>query len=260
MPRSEPPLRPRPRRKAGRRLTPARPRFSMNAPRVIVTCEHASPRIPESCRADLVPYAAEQETHRLYDWGAAEVARPLARAFKAPLFLGDVCRLAIDLNRSLDSPELHAPPIRDGEPSRRARLAETRYKPFRAAALAAASEGVAQCGRILHLSVHTFTPVLDGARRSVDIGILFDPDRAEENRLGLAWIEALRTARPDLRIHANQPYEGKADGHTTALRAQYPDAQYSGVEIELSQALPLRRDARAWAALLAETLRSCLRA
>lgn len=230
----------------------------MNAPRAIVTCEHASPLIPESCRSDLVPYAAEQESHRLFDWGAAEVARPLARSLGAPLFLGDVCRLAIDLNRSLDNPELHAPPIRDGDPSRRARLAETRYKPFREAARAAADDAVAQCGRVLHLSVHTFTPILDGAARSVDIGILFDPDRAEENQLGLAWIEALRAARPDLRVHPNQPYEGKADGHTTALRAVYPSDKYIGIEIELSQALPLRRDARAWATLLAETLRSCL--
>jgi predicted N-formylglutamate amidohydrolase len=229
----------------------------MSAPRIIVTCEHASENIPDRCRADLAAYAESQEPHRRVDWGAPEIAGPLAQLLGAPLFLGDICRLAVDLNRSLDNPDLHAPPIRDGASQQRAWLVDTFHKPFRSAVRDRIGETIANSDSVLHLSIHSFTSVFYGVPRAVDLGVLFDPDRPAEAALGDAWTDALRAARPDLRIHPNQPYEGKADGHTTALRSMYPDGNYIGIEIELSQGLPLQADSQAWAALLAQTLRAC---
>jgi predicted N-formylglutamate amidohydrolase len=36
---------------------------------------------------------------------------------------------------------------------------------------------------VLHLSIHSFTPIWSGVERKVDIGILFDPDNKSEAEL-----------------------------------------------------------------------------
>ena len=36
-------------------------------------------------------------------------------------------------------------------------------------------------------------------------------------------------------VRFNYPYKGTADGHTTALRAQFPPSLYAGMELEVSQ-------------------------
>ena len=89
---------------------------------------------------------------------------------------------------------------------------------------------------MLHLSIHSFTPVLHGQTRNADIGLLYDPGRAGERRLAVAWQKALRKRVPSLRVRRNYPYLGKADGFTTHLRRRFPRA-YLGLELEVNQAL-----------------------
>lgn len=65
--------------------------------------------------------------------------------------------------------------------------------------------------------------------------MLYDPSRPRERWLATTWAEALAIALPDRVVRRNSPYRGAADGMTTALRRLFPDAQYSGVEIEVNQ-------------------------
>src|SRR5690606_41949256 len=87
---------------------------------------------------------------------------------------------------------------------------------------------------------------LNGRRREVEVGILFDPARPFEAGLAGALIEALRAAGWEAR--ANEPYLGVDDGLTTWLRPQLPQERYAGIEVALSQGL----DAAAPARLAAE--------
>jgi predicted N-formylglutamate amidohydrolase len=108
--------------------------------------------------------------------------------------------------------------------------------------------------------VHTFTPLLRGHRRDVDIGLLFDPARAFERRVASAWGRQLQLALPRLRIRRNKPYKGTDDGLTTHLRARLPDRRYAGIELEVNQRFP-RRAGPAWSALqesIAASLRAAL--
>jgi predicted N-formylglutamate amidohydrolase len=107
---------------------------------------------------------------------------------------------------------------------------------------------------VLHIGVHSFTDVLDGQVRAVDIGLLFDPARRSESELCRAWRTGLESAC-DGRVRFNEPYLGTDDGLTTALRAQFPDRAYAGVEVEVRQGLLTSEAAqRAFGALLARTL------
>jgi predicted N-formylglutamate amidohydrolase len=113
----------------------------------------------------------------------------------------------------------------------------------------------------VHVAVHSFTPVLNGAARRVDIGLLYDPARQGETSLCRRWRAALRDASGEkLTVRRNHPYRGVSDGLTRHLRTRFPAARYTGIELEINQKL-LLRDAAArarLAALLAHTLREAM--
>lgn len=43
---------------------------------------------------------------------------------------------------------------------------------------------------IIHIGVHSFTPILNNQKRNTDIGILYDPSRKKERELALRWQKA----------------------------------------------------------------------
>jgi predicted N-formylglutamate amidohydrolase len=102
--------------------------------------------------------------------------------------------------------------------------------------------------RVIHLSSHSFTPLLDGKLRSADVGLLYDPARSGEAALCARWKRALGTALPDLRVRRNYPYAGKGDGLTAHLRRRFPDDAYIGIELEINQAI-VHAAGRPWARL-----------
>jgi predicted N-formylglutamate amidohydrolase len=122
-------------------------------------------------------------------------------------------------------------------------------------------ESIVRSGAIaIHLSVHTFTPVFRGARRRLDIGLLFDPGRARETTLCTHWRNILRHRHPRLRVELNQPYLGIDDGLTTAMRTALPAPNYLGIELEINNQVRRRSLAgrqRFWRALL-ESLRESI--
>ncbi len=210
--------------------------------RLLVTCEHGGNRVPARYRG-LFPRAL-LESHRGWDPGALHLARELAP--------GVICttttRLLVDCNRSEGHPRLFHEAVPRAE---RARILERYYRPHRERVRAALRGGLP----VLHLGIHSFTPVLDGRRRDVDIGLLYDPSRPREREFARRWAAALRRARPDLRVRMNRPYKGTSDGLTTSLRALVPDSRYAGIELEVSQAFPLGGAGR-WRALRAALVAS----
>lgn len=98
----------------------------------------------------------------------------------------------------------------------------------------------------MHLSVHSFTPILDGRVRRADVGLLYDPARRSEVELCRRWRLGLRDRFPGRSILMNSPYRGTSDGFTTDLRTRYSPARYVGIELEINQKLPGEPD---WPAL-----------
>jgi predicted N-formylglutamate amidohydrolase len=179
------------------------------------------------------------DSHRGWDPGALKLARSLARTFHAPLVYSTTSRLLVELNRSIGHPGLFSAITKPLPRKERERILNERYLPYRASVEACLRERVAGLGRgeaVLHVSVHTFTPELDGVVRNADAAFLYDPKRQREQRFARTWGAALKSAAPDLRIRMNYPYRGAADGLTTQLRRQFPASRYLGIELEVSQA------------------------
>ena len=91
------------------------------------------------------------------------------------------------------------------------------------------------------MSIHSFTPILNGIERIADIGLLFDPARKQESRFCRELQGKLREQPTPLRVRRNYPYRGTSDGLTTALRCKFPGDQYLGIEIEINQARLTRK-------------------
>jgi predicted N-formylglutamate amidohydrolase len=145
---------------------------------VIVTCEHASRRVPSRYRALFRGQETVLKTHRGFDLGALRLARELATTLEAPLFAGSISRLLIDLNRSLHHVKLYSAITRVCPES-----AANYYLPYRNAVENWIARRARRGRTVLHLSVHSFMPVLDGKVRHADIGLLYDPRRALERTL-----------------------------------------------------------------------------
>lgn len=229
--------------------------------RLLITCEHGGRRVPPRYRALFAGHGALLVTHRGWDFGALQLARELAAAFTAPLHASTTTRLLIDLNRSIGHRQLYSEATRALDAAGRAEIAERYHRPHRDRVLAEAQRSCEQGRRTVHIASHSFTPVLEGAVRNADVGLLYDPARPGERLLAARWRKALVQRCPALNVRRNYPYAGRNDGLTAVLRRLHPDEAYVGIELEVNQRHVLRGGG-AWAALrcaLIDTLREALK-
>ncbi len=198
-------------------------------PRIVLSCEHAGNQVPPEYRPLFAGDPEVLETHRGYDIGIASVAEKLRRCLDCPLVQYRWTRLLIDPNRTVEK-SLFSECSRTLPDDEKARLIRKFYAPYHARL-----DRLIGDADTLHLSLHSFTPVLNGKERKADIGILFDPARPREAAFARALQHELKTATR-LRVFRNYPYRGTADGTTTRLRRQLGAQRYLGIEIEISQA------------------------
>lgn len=237
--------------------------------RVVLVCEHAGRFIPPEYD-NLGLGAGALTSHIAWDLGARALARALSERLDAPLLAGTVSRLVYDCNR---------PPQADtAVPTRSAGIdipgntglsatdrlvrAERVYLPFRAALTNLLDARAAQALPTALVTIHSFTPVFEGKRRSIDIGILHDEDDA---RLAEAMLDACAVApnladtETPLEIRRNVPY-GPADGVTHTLREHALPRDLPNVMIEVRNDLIADDDVGRVADWLAARLTSALAA
>ncbi len=174
----------------------------------LLVCDHAGNRVPRRL-AGLGLDPRELERHIAWDIGAAAVARRLSSALDAALFLTVYSRLVIDCNRPLAAADAIAPisdstpvPANQGlTPSDIEARAEALFWPYHRA-IAAHLDGRAGSGRPTALvSIHSFTPVMNGFVRPWHVAVTWHRDR----RLPALLLRELRRD-PALVVGDNEPY------------------------------------------------------
>ncbi len=208
----------------------------------VLTCEHGGHRIPVAYRSLFVGASDLLKSHRGWDPGALRVAEAMSSILHVPLISSTTSRLLIELNRSLGHPLLFSEYTDSLPESEKQQIIAQHWQPYRNEVIKHLDKLMWARRRVIHLSIHSFTPVWHGAKRSTSIGLLYDPRRAVEKEFCNSWKAKLREHSPYSTIHSNQPYKGIADGFTTWLRRRFdsaPDVRgtYIGVEIEINQAL-----------------------
>lgn len=202
---------------------------------LLVSCEHGGNRIPRAYLTLFDEWSAILNSHRGHDPGALTLAQDLGSALHAPVIASTVSRLLIDLNRSLSNPEVWSDVTRGQPEAVRESIVRRYYAPYRRRINKLILAALARERRIIHISCHSFTPVLHGVERKADVGILYDPSRAGEKAFAAQWKVALEKRNPILRVRRNYPYQGKSDGLMTPLRRCFSPDHYIGLEIEINQ-------------------------
>jgi len=203
---------------------------------IILSCEHAGHVVPVAYRHLFARNRKVLTTHRGYDVGIAPLARQVARILGVPLLACQTSRLLIEPNRSLHHRDLFSEFSRNLPAADKVWLIEHLWMPHRDTVTESVAQAIGRHKRVLHLALHSFTPVLDGQTRTADIGLLYDPKRRPESDFARALQRVLQETT-DLRVRRNYPYRGNADGLTTALRRLLDPDDYAGMEIEFNQRL-----------------------
>ncbi len=209
---------------------------------LVLSCEHGGANVPTPYRPLFRSEAARKAlaSHRGSDPGALWVAERLALALNTPLHSTTVSRLLVDTNRSEHHPRLFSEWSSKVSPAEREVVLNQYYRPHRARIARTINDLLRSGARVLHVAVHSFTPVLDGEERRADLGLLYDPRRSWEHTVARRWQSLMGLENEALRVRRNYPYRGIADGLTTALRKSHGAAVYAGIELELGQALVAR--------------------
>ncbi len=203
---------------------------------VIVSCEHGGNQVPPEYRQLFSGQEMLLASHRGYDPGALPLAEVIAEQLSAPLFFSKQTRLLVDLNRSCSHRNLFGDQVKGTDRHVKDTIISHYYRPYREAVRNAVAAQITLAMQVVHLSIHSFTPVFDGQQRLTDIGLLYDPARYQEKILCRHWRQEIVASRL-LTVRYNWPYRGIADGLVRSLRREFGAQQYLGIEVEVNQGL-----------------------
>lgn len=201
--------------------------------KILLTCEHGGNQIPAIYKDLFLKAGNILNSHRGYDPGAIDLFFHLEELADFSIY-STTSRLLIELNRSIGHPQLFSEITKPLSKEVKREIASGYYFPYRELVEEQIAEWLKAGERVIHLSVHTFTPELNGVIRNADIGILYDPDKSAEKKRAKIIKAALNEVDRNLVVRHNYPYKGKADGFTTYLRKKFPEG-YSGIELEVNQ-------------------------
>jgi predicted N-formylglutamate amidohydrolase len=200
---------------------------------LFLSCEHGGNEVPAAYRPWFKGAKAVLGSHRGIDIGALDLFEHL-RSLASASVSNRLSRLCIEFNRSEGSEQWFSEYTASLPPHLQEPLIQA-YMEYRNGFAESVQQAIHGGHQVVHVSVHSFTPVLDGVERDCDIGLLFDPKHANEKHFCQAWHDGLVRRAPGLRVRMNYPYKGTSDGFTRTLRKHFSPAPYSGIEIEVNQ-------------------------
>ncbi|NMG40132.1 N-formylglutamate amidohydrolase [Chelativorans sp. ZYF759] len=184
---------------------------------MILIADHARRDLPDEYASLGLP-AAEFDRHIAYDIGVEPVTTGLAQMLGVPAIMATYSRLLIDPNRGEDDPtlirQLYDGTIVPGNypmpPAEREKRLAAFHRPYHDAVSSLVKSVATASGKSPFIvSVHSFTPSMQGIARPWHAGILWDSDARAAHLL----IERL-SAEVGLVVGDNEPYDGALRGDT----------------------------------------------
>jgi predicted N-formylglutamate amidohydrolase len=201
--------------------------------KVVLTCEHGGNEIPVHQQHLFSLNKQILHTHKGLDLGALDLfnrLKPLADFSKA----STTSRLLIELNRSLHHKNLFSDYSKTLSTSEKKELIASYYLVYRNEVENSIRSYIKEGNEVLHISVHSFTPILNSIERNCDIGLLYNSSHTKEKAFCNLLKKKILAQNSLLNVRYNYPYLGKMDGFTTYLRKQFI-SNYIGIELEVNQ-------------------------
>lgn len=208
--------------------------------KIVLSCEHASNNIPTEYEYLFRQDKEILNSHEAYDLGALQASNTISHALKIRPILATSSRLLIDFNRSLKNPHCFSRYSNKLSSEQKQQLIDKFYLPYRQQVYTAVEKYIINKQRVLHLAIHSFTPILKGLRRNNDLGLLYDPKRLYEKPMAIFLKTEISKILPKLKIRYNYPYKGISDGLVTSLRKIFSEEYYCAFELEFNQNLFLQ--------------------
>ena len=196
--------------------------------------DHAGAAIPVALR-DMGLSAADRARHIAVDIGVYGLGHALARRLDA-LFLHQIySRLVIDCNRDpahADAiPALSDGTVIDGnadlDMAEKAERVRAIHRPYHQAMADLIAARTTAGRKTILLSLHSFTPVLNGDVRPWDIGMLYWQGRTD---FALSMLDQLRSIAGVV-VGDNEPYAMDATDYTVPLHAFPNGLRYAEIEV-----------------------------
>jgi predicted N-formylglutamate amidohydrolase len=200
---------------------------------ILLVCDHASCRFPNSLGdMGLDPFA--RRCHLAIDIGAGPLTEALAEALGVTAVMQNYSRLVVDCNRQLMDPSafleygdgILVPGNRNLHQADKDLRATALYWPYHVA-IGEQVERLRKSGPPpAFVSIHSFTPVLNGESRDWEMGVLWDKDE----KMRAIFLDGLRAA--GYKVGDNEPYSGKApQDFTIDHHAEELGLPHVGIEI-----------------------------
>jgi predicted N-formylglutamate amidohydrolase len=200
---------------------------------ILLVCDHASCRFPKSLGdMGLDPFA--RRCHLAIDIGAGPLTERLAQSLGVTAVMHNYSRLVVDCNRQLMDPSaflqygdgILVPGNRNLHQADKDLRASALYWPYHTA-VDEQVKRLQKAGPLpAFISIHSFTPVLNGESREWQMGVLWDKDE----KLREIFLEGLRGA--GYLVGDNEPYSGKApQDFTIDHHAEDVGLPHIGIEI-----------------------------
>lgn len=186
-----------------------------NHPAVLV-CDHASDRFPRTL-GSMGLDSVSRQSHLAIDIGARAVTEKLAEQLGVTAIICQYSRLIIDCNRDLmdfdvfleSSDGVVVPGNANLNEDDKYKRATEIYWPYHHAIEAQIDRFKGQGITPIFISIHSFTPVMDGEARRWEMGVLWDKDSVT------ADIFLKRLSSAGYVVGDNEPYSGKGPRNFT---------------------------------------------
>ena len=200
---------------------------------VLLVCDHASNRFPQSLGTMGLDYL-DIASHIALDIGASAVAEALADNLGATAVLCQYSRLIVDCNRNLIdasaflnySDGVEIPGNQNLQNNEKEKRASEIYWPYHNTI----KDQIVRLKKYgidpVVISIHSFTPVINGEDRKWEIGVLWDKDPVT------AEIFLTRLVEAGYFVGDNKPYSGKdPEDFTIDFHAESAGLPHVGIEI-----------------------------
>ena len=185
--------------------------------RCVIVCDHASNRVPKLL-GNLGLGKDDLQKHIAWDPGTEDIGRRLSKRLDAPVVFATYSRLVVDLNRGHNhadcmrdvSDRIRIPGNEKLTASHKAQRIAEIFRPYHGAVDAQVQRFLKSGFAPLLLSIHSFTPKMDGFRRPWHIGVLWNKEEGIARQL----ISSLKENNPGLRVGENEPYSLKSANFT----------------------------------------------
>lgn len=226
---------------------------------VLLVCDHASNRVPKAL--DNVGLSkAELAKHIAWDPGTEHIGQYMSEKLDATAFFATYSRIVVDVNRGERSPEcmrevsdhIVVPGNQKLSPAEKRQRLDEIFWPYHRA-LSAQIKSFLKKGIVpLIVSLHSFTPEMDGFKRPWHIGVLWNKEETIAKRV----VEALRAQNPDIIVGENEPYtlkQGNLSKNTIKTHAEDTGLPYVIVEFR-QDLVATKRDALKWGKIFLQAL------